>query len=209
MGPTPRVWAVTAGPATVKAHTIHLDNRTTASPPRRTRARRTPHRPPALSAGRPRPHPATALNRHHRGPAPHHHGLTAPPRTHRTTHSPHHALTAPTQAAHTAAHRPAGCRRTLDGQCSRASTSPQPQPTRSTHLLHGKARSLPCPCRRSNRRPHPLTAERRDSCQSRAHRATCRRSSAAAPQWTSAERHRRVRRYDRSRPLTQPGVVDG
>jgi len=70
---------VTAGPATVKAHTIHLDNRTTASPPRRTRARRTPHRPPALSAGRPRPHPATALNRHHRGPAPHHHGLTAPP----------------------------------------------------------------------------------------------------------------------------------
>ena len=92
MGPTPRVWAVTAGPATVKAHTIHLDNRTTASPPRRTRARRTPHRPPALSAGRPRPHPATALNRHHRGPASHHHGLTA----HRTTTgSPHHALTAP------------------------------------------------------------------------------------------------------------------
>src|SRR6266511_5247520 len=103
MGPTPRVWAVTAGPATVKAHTIHLDNRTTASPPRRTRARRTPHRPPALSAGRPRPHPATALNRHHRGPASHHHGLTAhrtttgsphhhwltAPRTHRTTHSPH------------------------------------------------------------------------------------------------------------------------
>jgi len=39
--------------------------------------RRTAH--PPLSAGRPRPHPATALNRHHRGPAPHHHWLTAPP----------------------------------------------------------------------------------------------------------------------------------
>jgi hypothetical protein len=181
MAPTLRGWAVTAGPATVKAHTIHLDNRTTASPPRRTRARRTPHRPPApfgrSAATTPRDSPQSPPPR----------TCTAPPRTHRTTDSPHHALTALAQAARTAAHRPAGCRRTLDGQCSRASTSPQPQPTRSTHLLHGKARSLPYPCRRSNRRPHPLTAERRDSCQSRAHRATCRRPSATAPQWTSAE----------------------
>src|SRR5437763_17172478 len=83
MGPTPRAWAVTAGPATVKAHTIHLDNRTTASPPRRTRARRTPHRPPApfwrsaAATPRDRPHsPPPQRTRTAPPLTPHHHGLT-------------------------------------------------------------------------------------------------------------------------------------
>ena len=134
MGPTPRVWAVTAGPATVKAHTIHLDKRTTRTP-----AQTNPGTPDAAPPTRPFGRSAATTPRDSpQSPPPR--TCTAPPLTHRTTtDSPHHALTAPAQAAHTAAHRPAGCRRTLDGQCSRASTSPQPQPTRSTHLLHGKA----------------------------------------------------------------------